>query len=155
MHSRLGKCPPSRRPNLVDIVDQATRSRMMAAVPQKHTRPERIVRTIAHSLGYRFRLHIVTLPGSPDLVFPRLRRVIFVHGCFWHRHSCSKATTPSNNRDFWQQKFVANQRRDRRAIRALRRLGWRPLVVWECEVARPDRLVARISRFLDAGNEQF
>jgi DNA mismatch endonuclease (patch repair protein) len=136
----------------MDIVDLRTRSRIMAAVPQKHSKPEIAVRKVAHSLGYRFQLHSDALPGQPDLVFPRLRRVVFVHGCFWHRHSCYKATTPKVNTEFWQQKFADNQRRDRRVLRMLRRLGWKSLIIWECQVDCQDRLVDRLSKFLGANS---
>ena len=111
-----------------------TRSRIMKAVGQKHTAPEMRVRRTLHSLGYRFRVQRKDLPGSPDVVLPRHKMAIFVHGCFWHRHeNCPKATTPKTRVQFWTQKFRDNVERDRRQIEALLAAGWRTLVVWECE----------------------
>lgn len=132
----------------MDNVSAETRSRIMAAVGQFNTAPEMTVRRAVHRLGFRYRLHVKSLPGRPDLVFPGRRKVIFVHGCFWHRHRCNLATTPSTRVDFWQQKFQANLARDRRNIRSLRRLGWQVLVVWQCQTQCPDRLVDRLVEFL-------
>ncbi len=122
---------------------------MMAAVPQANTKPEIIVRQMVHALGYRFRLHRKDLPGRPDIVLSRLSKVIFVHGCFWHRHGCRKTTTPESNFEFWQGKFAENKARDRRIIRELEKLGWTPLVVWECQTQRPTWMQDRLERFLD------
>lgn len=106
----------------------------MARIRQKHTAPEIAVRRAAHAAGMRFRLHRRDLPGSPDLVFPRRRLVVFVHGCFWHRHAhCKRTTTPRSNTAFWQAKFAANQARDVANIVALEKAGWRAEIVWECE----------------------
>lgn len=132
----------------MDIVSRQVRSRMMAAVPQKHTRPELVVRKLAHALGFRFRLHVKGLPGSPDMVFPRLRKVVLVHGCFWHRHGCRQTTTPATRRRFWQEKFAANVARDRRDTLSLRRDGWDVLVIWECQTRRGPSLAGRLARFL-------
>jgi DNA mismatch endonuclease (patch repair protein) len=102
-----------------------------------------------HSLGYRYRLHRPDLPGRPDLVFPGRRKVIFVHGCFWHRHEgCSAARIPKSRRAFWKTKLEANRERDRRVIRRLRGLGWGVMIVWECSVGNSPRLAKRIERFL-------
>jgi DNA mismatch endonuclease, patch repair protein len=118
---------------LTDVVDPARRSRMMAGIRGRDTTPERIVRSHLHRAGLRFRLQERSLPGRPDLVLPRWRAVVFVHGCFWHRHpGCPKAATPSSNRTFWNRKFRENVARDARNVAALRRLGWRVYVVWEC-----------------------
>lgn len=135
----------------MDTVSRETRSRIMAAVPQKHSDPELLVRSVAHALGYRFRLHQRGMPGSPDLVFPRLRKVVFVHGCFWHRHRCKFATTPKSNVEFWDLKFRANLARDRRVTRALRTTGWSVLIIWECQAKRPAWLLNRLSDFLSNG----
>lgn len=132
----------------MDVVDKKTRSRMMAAVPQRDSAPELIVRRLTHRMGYRYRLHVRSLPGSPDIVFPRLQKVIFVHGCFWHRHRCKRATTPATRRRFWRTKFEQNKARDRRNLRDLRRQGWQALVVWECWTRRPDWLAKRLRVFL-------
>lgn len=135
----------------MDIVPPETRSRIMAAVPQKHSQPELIVRRLVHGLGYRYRLHRKDLPGSPDLVFSRIRKVIFVHGCFWHRHGCKKTTTPASNLRFWNRKFEANVKRDRRVIRDLTELGWNSFVIWSCQTRRTEWLTRRLERFLHDG----
>ena len=132
----------------MDNVSPEVRSRMMASIRQRDTKPEMIVRRLVHSMGYRYRLHVRGLPGSPDLVFPKSRRVVFVHGCYWHRHRCRKATTPSSNVEFWQEKFEQNRTRDRKAVRALRGRGWEVLVVWECQTKRLDWLGDKLGRFL-------
>ena len=109
------------------------RSRMMSSIRGKNTRPERILRSLLFARGFRYRLHVRGLPGSPDLVFPKRRAVVFVHGCFWHRHEgCRYTTTPRTNEDFWRQKFQGNVARDRRHAEMLHALGWRVAVVWEC-----------------------
>jgi DNA mismatch endonuclease (patch repair protein) len=127
------------------------RSRVMRAVKSGDTTPELIVRKIVHALGYRFRLHRRDLPGQPDLVFPRLGKAIQVHGCFWHRHACEAGkSTPATRMEYWSAKFARNVERDRRNLRHLRRLGWRVLVVWECQtrVAKRAALEARLAGFL-------
>lgn len=116
-----------------DVVDCSTRSRMMRAIKGRDTKPELALRKYLHARGYRFRLHRRDLPGSPDLVLPRHGLAIFVHGCFWHRHtSCFYATTPGTRTSFWEAKFEANVRRDQKAYEGLIQQGWRILVVWEC-----------------------
>jgi DNA mismatch endonuclease (patch repair protein) len=118
----------------MDIVDRATRSRMMSGIRGKDTKPELIVRSFLHRAGLRFRLH-AKLPGKPDLVFPKYRTVVFVHGCFWHRHEdCRYATTPASNPGFWQEKFAANVRRDAKVRQQLEDLDWRVLVIWGCQL---------------------
>jgi DNA mismatch endonuclease (patch repair protein) len=125
------------------------RSRIMRAVRGADTTPELAVRRLAHSMGFRFRLHWKDLPGKPDLTFPRLRKVIFVHGCFWHGHDCARgARVPVRNRDYWTQKVARNMERDRSAQSALQRLGWKSLVVWECEIKDQNRLQRTLRRFL-------
>jgi len=116
-----------------DIVSPAVRSSMMSRIRGKNSRPELALRKQLFAAGYRFRLHRRDLPGSPDIVLPKYRAVVFVHGCFWHRHEgCSKSTTPSSNAAFWATKFASNVRRDAAAIDRLVALGWRVAVVWEC-----------------------
>lgn len=128
----------------MDIVDRATRSRMMAAIGPRNTKPEILVRRALHAAGLRFRLHRRDLPGSPDIVLPKYRTAIFVHGCFWHRHQgCRFATNPSTNAEFWQKKFRANVQRDRRKRRLLRRAGWHVMTIWECQV-RSDNKLAKL-----------
>lgn len=121
------------------------RSKIMRAVRRSNTTPEITVRKAAHGLGLRFRLHRRDLPGTPDLVFPRLRTVVFVHGCFWHRHKdCPKTTTPRTRVRFWRDKFNSNINRDARMTRKLRALGWRIIVIWECEAESPSTLMERL-----------
>lgn len=119
---------------MIDVVDKATRSRMMSCIRGKNTRPELTVRSFLHRAGLRFRLH-AKLPGKPDLVLPKHRTVVFVHGCFWHRHeNCRYCTIPANNAAFWQEKFADNVRRDARVKQQLQELGWRVLVIWSCQL---------------------
>lgn len=120
---------------MTDIVDSATRSRMMAGIRARDTRPERILRSSLHRRGVRYRLHVGKLPGKPDLVLPRFRAAIFVHGCFWHRHAnCRYASTPATRPEYWRAKFAGNVARDIRNHAALLALGWRVAVVWECSL---------------------
>lgn len=120
-----------------DTVDQATRSRIMAGIGGRNTRPELTLRRALHARGLRYRLHDRKLPGTPDLVFRRFGAVCFVHGCFWHRHpSCPYTTTPATRREFWRAKFDANKERDRRNRHRLLQAGWRVAVVWECALRK-------------------
>lgn len=119
---------------MVDIVDKATRSRMMSGIRGKNTQPELLIRRCLHRRGFRYLLHSGTLPGKPDLVFPKFKAVIYVHGCFWHAHECDYFKLPSSNRAFWRKKIKANVERDRRKIIQIRQLGWRSLVIWECAI---------------------
>lgn len=124
------------------------RSRLMSKIGPRNTKPELALRSMLHRAGFRFRLHVKDLPGKPDIVLPKYRTVIFVHGCFWHRHrGCRFATTPSSNEAFWRSKFSENVERDKRKTRALRRLGWDVLTVWECEVTQPQTIQRILSRF--------
>lgn len=118
---------------MADTVPPETRSRMMSGIRGKNSRPEMLVRSLLHAAGYRFRLHRKDLPGTPDIVLPKRRIVIFIHGCFWHRHSgCRLFKLPATRTDFWSEKLQANAERDRLATIALEKLGWRVLCVWEC-----------------------
>ncbi|MBM3114244.1 very short patch repair endonuclease [Jeongeupia naejangsanensis] len=135
----------------MDTLSSAERSARMALVRAKNTKPELLVRRLVHGMGYRFRLHRRDLPGTPDLVFPGLGKVIFVHGCFWHRHvGCALARLPKSRVDFWLPKLTANAERDARNVRALRRLGWGVLTLWECQLGNTVKLANKIRRFLDA-----
>lgn len=116
----------------MDTVDTATRSRIMSRVRQRNTEPETRLRSALHRLGLRYRLHVADLPGRPDLVFARFNAVVFVHGCFWHRHGCRYATMPTTRRRFWQKKFSDNQARDAANVDGLILGGWRVGIVWEC-----------------------
>ena len=120
---------------MADVVDAKTRSRMMAGIRGRNTKPEMALRRAVHRLGLRYRLHDKGLPGKPDLVFPKFKSVVFVNGCFWHRHEgCRFATTPATRQDFWLRKFEENTARDTRNIDALLAAGWRVKVVWECAI---------------------
>lgn len=136
---------------MTDVVDRAARSRMMSGIRGKDTKPELIVRKYLHRAGLRYRLH-GKLPGKPDLVFPKYCTVVFVHGCFWHRHEgCRYATTPASNSAFWQKKFENNVYRDQRAQEKLSELGWRVLVIWACELDER-RLKALVTKITQGAN---
>lgn len=123
----------------------------MRRIRKKNTRPELVVRRLVHSMGYRFRLHVASLPGSPDIVLPRHRKVIFVHGCFWHRHDCPDGIKlPHSKPDYWIPKLARNRQRDERHAQELRQLGWSVLAIWECETRHHDVLKATLERFLAA-----
>lgn len=125
---------------MTDIVDKQTRSRMMAGIKGKDTKPELVLRRALHARGFRYRLHSKTVPGRPDLVFPKHHAIVFVHGCFWHRHEgCRYTTTPSTRPEFWQAKFDANVARDRSVHDQLLDAGWRVATVWECALRRPEK----------------
>src|SRR2546421_9310973 len=131
-----------------DRLTKARRSWNMSRIRGKDTTPEKVVRSLLHRMGYRFRLHAKKLPGRPDIVLPKYKTVIFVHGCFWHRHKgCKNCTTPTNRREWWLKKLNGNADRDRIRQRALRKLGWRTIIVWECQTERPTA-VQRLSRKL-------
>ena len=136
---------------MADKLTPARRSANMAKIRAKDTKPELLVRSMAHRLGYRFRLHRRDLPGKPDLVFPSRRAVIFVHGCFWHQHdddACLDGRRPKSNSGYWEAKLDRNVHRDQAAQAALVEQGWRVLVVWECEASEPE-LADRLQGFLD------
>lgn len=134
----------------MDRISPEQRSRQMSKVRQANTQPELVVRRTTFALGYRYRLHVRQLPGSPDLVFPSRRKVIFVHGCFWHGHEgCHLATVPKTRTEFWQNKFSENRQRDQRVEAELCELGWVVLTVWQCETKDLPSLRKRIQRFLD------
>lgn len=115
-----------------DVVDRATRSRMMSGIRAKDTKPEVLIRKALHKNGFRYRLHDKQLPGKPDMVFPRYKAVIQVNGCFWHSHGCHLFKWPSTRKEFWEAKLLDNRRRDECTTRELANLGWRVLVIWEC-----------------------
>jgi DNA mismatch endonuclease (patch repair protein) len=132
-----------------DVHTPEQRSRNMAAIRSKNTSPEMIVRRGLHRLGYRFRLHRRDLPGTPDLVFPRLKKIILVHGCYWHMHSCRwGCVAPKTNATFWRSKRTGNVQRDSRNLRMLRRLGWQVLVIWECQTRDLETITRKAARFL-------
>lgn len=137
----------------MDIVEPETRSRMMAAIKGRNTKPEMLVRRALHAAGFRYRLHDKRLPGKPDIVLPKWRAVVLIHGCFWHRHpGCRFATTPASNPEFWQRKFDDNVDRDRRNELQLSSLGWRVAVVWECQIksGRAPTIVSMLADWLQS-----
>jgi DNA mismatch endonuclease, patch repair protein len=133
----------------MDSLTPAERSERMSRIRSKGTKPEMAVRRLLHALGYRYRLHAADVPGTPDLVFTKRRKVILIHGCFWHRHGgCKHARLPKSRLDFWVRKLEENQRRDVENLRRLTGAGWSTLVLWECEVKRLSEHVERITAFL-------
>jgi len=133
-----------------DVLSTEQRKYCMSRIRGKDTKPELVVRRLVHSLGYRFRLHRRNLPGCPDIVLPGHRKVVFVHGCFWHMHRCRYGRVkPSTNVKFWEKKREGNKERDRRNIRKLRQQGWKVLVIWECQTKKPEELAGRILGFLE------
>ncbi len=125
---------------MTDIVSKAKRSQMMSGIKEKNTKPEKIIRSLLHGAGFRFRLHVKKMPGKPDLVFPKYHAVIFVHGCFWHAHDCSLFRLPGTNTLFWNDKIMGNKERDRKTESLLHELGWRIMTLWECSIRGKNRL---------------
>lgn len=139
---------------MIDVVDKITRSRMMAGIQGKDTKPEIELRRALHSGGLRYRLHVGGLPGRPDIVLPRHRAIVEVHGCFWHRHAqCVFCTTPASNPAFWKSKFGETVKRDKRNFDALRKLGWKVAIVWECSIKDEgaEAVAQRIAAWLQSG----
>lgn len=143
---------------MTDVHSKATRSKNMAAVSGKDTKPELLIRKGLHRLGFRFRLHDRKLPGKPDLVLPKYNAAIFVNGCFWHRHECHLFKWPSTRKDFWKSKIEGNRARDIEAVKQLKSMGWRVLTVWECAVKGKTRLqerelLSRVSDWISDGTD--
>lgn len=134
---------------MTDMFTPKRRSEIMANIRSADTIPEVELRRLVHALGYRFRLHRSDLPGKPDVVLPRHQAAIMMHGCFWHGHKCKDGRRPGSNTEYWNKKLDRNLQRDKRNLGALRRLGWRCLIVWECQLKNKDRLGERITRFLE------
>jgi len=137
---------------MADKLSRQSRSANMAAIRSGSTKPEMTVRSAVHKLGYRFRLHRKDLPGKPDLVFPARMKIIFVHGCFWHQHpdpGCLDARLPKSNTVYWHSKLARNIARDKSSIAALKKLGWKVLIIWDCETSNSDRLKRRLRSFLN------
>ena len=133
----------------MDRISREHRSWNMSRIQSGHTKPEIIVRSLLHNMGYRFRLHRKDLPGKPDIVLPRYKSVIFVNGCFWHRHKgCKNATSPKTKKTFWREKFKANVERDRKAQEELKSMGWKILIIWECELSDINSVSIDIRSFL-------
>lgn len=132
----------------MDTISPAERSALMARIRSKDTKPEIAVRSIIHRLGFRFRLHRQDLPGKPDIVLPRHKKIVLVQGCFWHGHTCQLASKPKSNQAYWTPKIQNNQARDKRNLAALENQGWKVLELWECEVRRFTGLQERLREFL-------
>lgn len=135
----------------MDIWKKEKRSQVMSKIRSKNTKPELILRSALHKLGYRFRIHRNDLPGKPDIVLPKYHTVIFVHGCFWHYHKdCREGRIPDTNSKFWKEKLQKNKARDEKHVRKLRRLGWKVMRVWECQIEKkPEKVMNRIEKFLN------
>lgn len=133
-----------------DILTPSERSVRMSLIRSKDTKPELVVRKAVWAAGFRYRLHGKNLPGRPDLVFPAFRTVVFIHGCYWHAHSCQKGRIPAQNSRFWREKFAANKTRDQRHAQRLRRQGWSVLTVWECSLSTAKSRDAAIGKLLTA-----
>jgi DNA mismatch endonuclease (patch repair protein) len=138
----------SPRRDHMDRLSSERRSWLMSQIRSKDTTPERMARSLLHKMGFRFRLHAPDLPGTPDIVFRTRKKVIFIHGCFWHGHHCKRSKMPKSRIPFWDAKIQSNRARDLRNRRHLRLLGWQTLVLWECQVKRPGRVDARLQEFL-------
>lgn len=134
----------------MDNLTPQERSNQMRLIRSGDTKPELCVRRLVHSLGYRYRLHRPELPGKPDLVFPSRRKIIFVHGCFWHGHKCKLGRVPKSNVEYWVNKIERNRNRDRNTLRRLRKLNWTCLTIWECSLHDERKLAERIKRFLES-----
>jgi DNA mismatch endonuclease (patch repair protein) len=134
---------------MTDVLTRSQRSFNMSQIRSKDTSPEIIVRSLVHRLGYRYALHRSDLPGHPDLVLVKRKKIIFVHGCFWHMHHCRYGKVkPATHKKFWQDKRHGNVERDKRNLKKLRKLGWKILVIWECQIKKPEKLINKISNFL-------
>jgi DNA mismatch endonuclease (patch repair protein) len=134
--------------------NEMIRSDIMRSVKSRDTKPEMVVRRFIHSLGYRFRLHRKSLPGSPDLVFPRLKKVVFVHGCFWHGHKCARGDrTPKNNREYWISKIAKNRERDQLNRNLLQKQGWGVFIAWECQIKSP-QVKEELKAFLESFDQE-
>jgi DNA mismatch endonuclease, patch repair protein len=135
---------------VADKLSPERRSENMRRIKSKGMKPELAVRSLVHSLGYRFWLHRRDLPGKPDLVFPKYRKVVFVHGCFWHQHpGCREGRLPSSNRGYWEEKLRRNQERDAKQIEQLKTMGWEVMVIWECEAKNAEELINKLRLFLN------
>lgn len=132
----------------MDTISKAARSELMARICSKNTKPELIVRSQLHRLGFRFRVHRKDLPGKPDIALPRHHKIILVHGCFWHGHSCSLGSKPKSNQDYWREKIRNNRLRDRRVKRELIKQGWTVLEIWECEIRKNVGIKEKLEMFM-------
>jgi len=136
---------------MADIFNKKKRSQIMSRISGKDTKPEIIIRKALFSEGYRYRLHRKNLPGNPDIVFPSRKKVIFVNGCFWHGHTCKKAALPSTNKLFWKKKLTGNKKRDKLNLEKLKAMGWKSLVIWQCQIKKNtfETQINKIKNFLE------
>ncbi len=133
----------------MDVFDKQKRSSIMSTVKNRNTKPELIVRSMLHRMGYRFRIHRRDLPGNPDITLPKHKKIVFVHGCFWHGHKkCRRAKRPTTNQEFWNKKLNSNIKRDNKNVLELNKAGWQTLVVWSCEIKDKDNLMQRLQNFI-------
>lgn len=132
----------------MDTISSEERSALMSRIRSKNTLPELVVRSLLHRMGYRFRIHQRDLPGAPDIVLPRHKKIVLVHGCFWHGHFCRLASKPKSNSEYWSEKILRNKARDERNLKALEAAGWKVLELWECEIRKFDGLEIRLAKFL-------
>ncbi|MHA3062870.1 very short patch repair endonuclease [Acinetobacter sp. ANC 4641] len=144
---------------MMDIVDSATRSRMMAGIKSRNTKPELLIRSILHHRGFRFRLHVKDLPGKPDIVLPKYHTVIFIHGCFWHGHeNCRLFKLPGTRSEFWQKKIETNRKNDSRSVGSLREKDWKVCVVWECRIRKEKKDLSQLADIISSfikGSDSF
>lgn len=134
----------------MDVFSKRTRSRIMSHISGKNTKPEILVRSLLHRMGYRFRIHKKDLPGRPDICLPKHKKVIFVHGCFWHGHeNCPRSKRPTTNVEFWNKKIDGNIERDKENIKKLKRLGWQTLTIWTCEIKNQEELKTKLISFIE------
>ncbi|NMC44989.1 MAG: DNA mismatch endonuclease Vsr [candidate division Zixibacteria bacterium] len=135
-----------------DVFTKKRRSEIMARIGGSDTRPEKVVRSILFKMGYRYRLNVKKLPGKPDIVLPKYKIIVFIHGCFWHGHKrCKRGSMPRSNTLFWKRKIEGNRGRDVLVRRRLKGLGWRVLVIWECQLRNPERIANRLCQFIESG----
>lgn len=134
---------------MTDRISAKKRSHLMSRIKNRNTTPELTVRRALHRMGYRFRLHRKDLPGHPDITLPRFKKIIFVHGCFWHSHDCPRGKRPATNQEFWDKKINRNIERDTKAQAALGEAGWDVLVLWDCQVKKPNLLTTLLSTFVN------
>ncbi|MDD5232281.1 MAG: very short patch repair endonuclease [Syntrophales bacterium] len=135
---------------MTDVFTKEKRKWIMSRVGGVNTKPEKIVRSFLHAMGHRFRLHRADLPGKPDIILPKHRKIIFVHGCFWHGHAkCHRSKRPSTNEIFWNSKIDRTIRRDKRVLSDLKKIGWKVLIIWECETKKTELMVRKLENFID------
>jgi len=142
---------------MTDVVDKKTRSRMMSGIKGKNTKPEILIRSLLHKCGFRFRIHDSNLPGKPDIVLKKYRAVVFIHGCFWHRHECHLFKWPKTRPEFWKNKINRNHENDIKALHELEALGWRVCIIWECAVKGADKdlekITSQLASWLNSEND--